>query len=550
MKKLLFFLLTFLVFQFTRAQNVGIGTTTPNAKALLDITSTTKGFLAPRMTTSQRIAITTPPNGLMVYDTDKNEFYHYNGTNWQAILNGDYWFRPITSRSRISNVNDSVGIGTASPTEWLDVNGNIRSRNNINADNNIAATGVVSGGALSTGGNLVVAGTSVLSGDVTTNSDININNTSAILQLKSSNVSKGFFQLSGNDVRFGTNSGNPGGKVILRMDGDNMINFEKSAGETFVRLHNAAGISSGVLQTVSSGNRLSLTNPIANGTVELGGEIFINNTTNRTGIGTSSPTQRLHVNGNAYVSGYINVEDAYIYGRVRTNLIVDDTVSADVIGGAYVSTGQLSVGTFASAGSGLLSVGYNVLTNADGACIIADGTSSYMTNSTSHSMVMRFNNGYRLFTSTNLSTGVSMLNGANSWSSVSDSTKKENFLYADGNSFLQKIANMKLGSWNYKTQDKKAFRHYGPMAQEFYANFGNDGIGKIGDDTTIASADIDGVMMIAIQELAKERDKVKEQNETLKNKITIQEAEINRLKESERKILERVEKLEAKISAQ
>jgi hypothetical protein len=45
------------------AQNVGIGTTTPNASAQLDITSTTRGMLAPRMTTAQRTAIATSAAG-------------------------------------------------------------------------------------------------------------------------------------------------------------------------------------------------------------------------------------------------------------------------------------------------------------------------------------------------------------------------------------------------------------------------------------------------------------------------------------------------------
>jgi hypothetical protein len=67
--------------------NVGIGTSVPNTDALLDINSTTKGVLLPRMTTTQRQAIPTPPNGLMVYDTDKNEFFHYNGVAWRTILN-------------------------------------------------------------------------------------------------------------------------------------------------------------------------------------------------------------------------------------------------------------------------------------------------------------------------------------------------------------------------------------------------------------------------------------------------------------------------------
>jgi preprotein translocase subunit Sec61beta len=65
--------------------NVGIGTTSPNAAALLDVTSTTKGFLPPRMTTVQRDAITTPPAGLMIYNTTTNKLNFYNGSAWEAV---------------------------------------------------------------------------------------------------------------------------------------------------------------------------------------------------------------------------------------------------------------------------------------------------------------------------------------------------------------------------------------------------------------------------------------------------------------------------------
>jgi len=53
--------------------NVGIGTSSPDASALLDVSSTTKGFLPPRMTTTQRDLISTPPNGLMLYNSTTNK---------------------------------------------------------------------------------------------------------------------------------------------------------------------------------------------------------------------------------------------------------------------------------------------------------------------------------------------------------------------------------------------------------------------------------------------------------------------------------------------
>jgi len=66
------------------AGNVGIGTTA-NAAAILDVSSTTKGFLPPRMTEVERDAITTPPAGLMVYNSTTNKLNFYNGTAWEAV---------------------------------------------------------------------------------------------------------------------------------------------------------------------------------------------------------------------------------------------------------------------------------------------------------------------------------------------------------------------------------------------------------------------------------------------------------------------------------
>lgn len=64
--------------------NVGIGTKNPDPSALLDLSSTTKGLLLPRMTQAQRDAIKNPVAGLIVYQTDQAiGTYTYNGTTWQ-----------------------------------------------------------------------------------------------------------------------------------------------------------------------------------------------------------------------------------------------------------------------------------------------------------------------------------------------------------------------------------------------------------------------------------------------------------------------------------
>ncbi len=249
MKTLLFFVFAVLATLFVSAQ-IGMGTTTPNPKAALDISSTTKGLLIPSMTSVQRAFITSPPNGLMVYDTDVNQFYHYDGTTWRKMINSTYWNQSST-RNWVYNSTDSVGIGTSIPTERLDVNGNIRSRDDLLADGRVIATGIVTGSSLQTPGNLVVSGlgivsgnfttngnltgnsnlsvdgTSLLTGDVTTNNNLIVNNSGATLQLRNGgNVNKGFFQLSGDNVRMGTNSGNSTGNLIIRMNGNDRVQID------------------------------------------------------------------------------------------------------------------------------------------------------------------------------------------------------------------------------------------------------------------------------------------------------------------------------------
>ncbi len=65
---------------------VGIGITSPNASAKLQIDSTTKGFLPPRMTTTQKNAIASPAAGLVLYDSTTNKLQCYNGSTWNDLF--------------------------------------------------------------------------------------------------------------------------------------------------------------------------------------------------------------------------------------------------------------------------------------------------------------------------------------------------------------------------------------------------------------------------------------------------------------------------------
>lgn len=62
----------------------GIGTTTPHSSAILDVTSTSKGVLVPRVSQTQMENISTPVAGLQVYNTTKNCLYTYTGSAWAS----------------------------------------------------------------------------------------------------------------------------------------------------------------------------------------------------------------------------------------------------------------------------------------------------------------------------------------------------------------------------------------------------------------------------------------------------------------------------------
>jgi hypothetical protein len=64
---------------------INIGSTSPNASAQLQVDSTTRGFLLPRMTTAQKNAIGTPATGLVIYDTTLNKLAVFTGVNWETV---------------------------------------------------------------------------------------------------------------------------------------------------------------------------------------------------------------------------------------------------------------------------------------------------------------------------------------------------------------------------------------------------------------------------------------------------------------------------------
>ncbi len=91
--------------------SLGVGTASPNAAAALQIDSTTKGVLPTRMTTAQRTAITSPPEGLEVWDTTVHAKFVYDGTTWVQLAG--------TSSSIPTGTIAFFNL-TSCPTGWAD----------------------------------------------------------------------------------------------------------------------------------------------------------------------------------------------------------------------------------------------------------------------------------------------------------------------------------------------------------------------------------------------------------------------------------------------
>jgi hypothetical protein len=101
-------------FNILPPSNIGINTSTPNASAILDVTSTDKGLLIPRMTMAQRDAIPSPATSLLIYQTDNTPgFYFYNGTTFEKVGGAATasFFKVSTANNNHIIYNDAANYG-------------------------------------------------------------------------------------------------------------------------------------------------------------------------------------------------------------------------------------------------------------------------------------------------------------------------------------------------------------------------------------------------------------------------------------------------------
>ena len=131
-------LLLLLFASTTIAQNVGIGTSTPNSSALLELHSTNKGLLLPRVADTSAVA--SPAKGLVIYSTNANALFYYNGNSWQSTANsgsGDLWYKyqdsVLMTDKKYVSINPNPNLKTL--MSGLSVNGNLVIQKNTLSSN-------------------------------------------------------------------------------------------------------------------------------------------------------------------------------------------------------------------------------------------------------------------------------------------------------------------------------------------------------------------------------------------------------------------------------
>lgn len=199
-----------------------------------------------------------------------------------------------------------------------------------------------------------------------------------------------------------------------------------------------------------------------------------------------------------------------------------------------------------ASGAASVALGYHAHTNArQGSFVFSDRSSvDTLRAGVNHSASWRVSGGFRIYSSSNLSTGVTIQSGASVsnwgqasaviststgallttggvWQNASDVHRKHLFADVSGEEILGKLREVPVRTWSYRVEDATV-RHMGPTAQDFYRVFG---LGT--DSTSIGTVDADGVSLAAIQALDErsraqrtELDALRAENDELRERLT------------------------------
>jgi hypothetical protein len=155
----------------------------------------------------------------------------------------------------------------------------------------------------------------------------------------------------------------------------------------------------------------------------------------------------------------------------------------------------------------------------------------------SNQFVARAAGGVTFYSNSAMSTGVTLAGNGGSWASVSDRNRKSEFLPVDGEQILGRMAALPVASWRYR-DDESGRRYIGPVAQDFHALFG------LGDDTTLATLDVDGVTLAAVKALEARTTELLSETSALNAENTFLRQELERQSQAHMELQRKLERLE------
>jgi hypothetical protein len=310
--------------------SVGIGTTSPNASALLDLTSTTKGVLFPRMTQTQRGNISSPATGLTIYDTSNNQVETYNGTTWVA---GASSTQPAFSVNN-NGVAETVTAGTWTKltfsTKSYDTNSNYSTSTN-------KFTPTVAGKYLIT--------VSIRCNDST-------NGCIAGIWKNGSEYEEGIYN---------SNNSTQTSEVNALIDMNGTTDYL----EAYAADNGGTNINGGTNVTYFSGTLINSNSANAGGWTNDGTESYLVNSNNKVGIGTSSPLGTLDVRASSYTIPVASISGATGMATLLVdNSGVGDLFTASQSGGTRFTISNAGLITTKSVGTGSLKTATGVATCA------------------------------------------------------------------------------------------------------------------------------------------------------------------------------------------
>ena len=235
MKKLLILLAIFTTFA-TMAQSVGINAdgSTADASAMLDVSSTTKGFLPPRMTTTERNAIGTPATGLVIFNTTTNGLEFKSSTGWTSLTSG-------TITASALAVSGDVAVNTNKFTVTA-ATGNTAIAGTLDVTGASTLAGLTINGSLTVGGSSLSFATYTSAGTTTINSGNHIvSGTGITLELNTSTPITGTFCIIYNTSNSyivsqnGTSSSiSPNNTTVCIYNGMTWVAYSNGAAITFL----------------------------------------------------------------------------------------------------------------------------------------------------------------------------------------------------------------------------------------------------------------------------------------------------------------------------